>query len=194
MAKTGSIMYMVQLSTSSSEEKQIILVPVQKLLHEFEDVFAEPKGLPPVRYCDNKIPLIDGAQPVNLRPYRYNPELKNEIEKQVSEMLESGVIQPSQSAWSSPALLVKKKDSTWRLCVDYRQLNTLTIKSKYPVPIIEELLDELHGSKWFSKLDLRAGYHQIRMMPGEEPKTAFQNQIYNPLFFSLLSNPSFMCL
>lgn len=162
MAKTGSIMYMEQLSTSSSEEKQI-------------DVFAEPKGLPPVRYCDNKIPLIDGAQPVNLRSYRYNPELKNEIEKQVSEMLESGVIQPSQSAWSSPALLVRKNDSTWRLCVDYRQLNTLTIKSKYPVPIIEELLDELHGSKWFSKLDLRAGYHQIRMMPGEEPKTAFQN-------------------
>jgi hypothetical protein len=118
--------------------------------------------------------LIEGAQPVNLRPYRYNPELKTEIEKQVQEMLVSGVIQPSQSAWSSPALLVRKKDGSWRLCVDYRHLNALTIKSKYHVPIIEELLDELYGSKWFTKLDLRAGYHQIRMSPGEEPKTAFQ--------------------
>lgn len=89
---------------------------------------------------------MEGAQPVNLRPYRYNPELKDEIERQIAEMLDSGVIQHSQSAWSSPALLVRKKDGTWRLCVDYRQLNNVTVKSKYPVPIIEELLDELTGA------------------------------------------------
>jgi hypothetical protein len=89
-------------------------------------------------------------------------------------MLDSGVIRISNSAFSSPIILVRKKDGTWRIVVDYRHLNALTIKSKYPVPIIDELLDELAGSSWFSKLDLRVGYHQIRMAPGEEFKTALQ--------------------
>lgn len=132
---------------------------VQPLLQEFAHVFSEPTGLPPKRMCDHHIPLVEGAKPVNLRPYRYKPALKDEIERQVSEMLRSGVIQPSQSSFSSPTLLVKKKDGTWRLCIDYRQLNSITVKSKYPIPVIEELLDELAGSRWFSKLDLRASYH-----------------------------------
>jgi hypothetical protein len=100
--------------------------------------------------------------------------LKIEIEKQIQEMLESGVIKISNSAFSSPIILVRKKDGTWHIVVDYRHLNALTIKSKYPVPIIDELLDELAGACWFSKLDLRASYHQIQMAPGEEFKTAFQ--------------------
>lgn len=194
MAKNGAIMYMVQLTEVPPEQQQDIPGSVQSLLQEYQDVFAEPKGLPPRKTCDHKIPLIEGAQPVNLRPYRYNPELKNEIEKQVAEMLQSGVIQHSQSAWSSPALLVRKKDGTWRMCVDYRHLNNLTIKSKYPVPIIEELLDELSGSKWFTKLDLRAGYHQIRMAPGEEHKTAFQTHSghfeYKVMSFGLTGAPT----
>jgi hypothetical protein len=89
-------------------------------------------------------------------------------------MLDSGVIQISNSAFSSPIILVRKKDGSWRIVVDYRHLNALTVKSKYHVPVIDELLDELAGARWFSKLDLRAGYHQIRMAPGEEIKTAFQ--------------------
>lgn len=194
MAKLGSIMYMIQLTEGRPEEHQNVPAPVQKILQEFAGVFAEPSGLPPTRYCDHRIPLIEGAQPVNLRPYRYNPELKDEIERQVAEMLSSGVIQPSQSTWSSPALLVRKKYGTWRLCVDYRHLNALTIKSKYPVPIIKELLDELSGAKWFSKLDLRAGYHQIRMVPGEEHKTAFQTHSshyeYRVMSFGLTGAPA----
>lgn len=194
MAKIGAIMYMVQLNENRQGEPTNIQPVVQELIQEFQSVFAEPKGLPPKRRCDHKIPLVEGAQPVNLRPYRYNPELKDEIERQIAEMLDSGVIQHSQSAWSSPALLVRKKDGTWRLCVDYRQLNNVTVKSKYPVPIIEELLDELAGAKWFSKLDLRAGYHQIRMVPGEEHKTAFQTHSghyeYRVMSFGLTGAPA----
>ncbi|KAM3348690.1 hypothetical protein ACQJBY_022133 [Aegilops geniculata] len=135
--------------------------------------FEEPRGLPPRRACDHRIQLMEGAQPVNLRPYRHKPEMKTEIERQVKELLDAGLIQKSNSPFSSPVLLVKKKDGTWRLCVDYRHLNAMTIVNKYPVPIIDELLDELVGARWFSKLDLRAGYHQIRMAEGEEYKTAF---------------------
>jgi hypothetical protein len=111
---------------------------------------------------------------VNKRPYRYTHQLKSEIERQVNKMLSSGVIRTSSSAFSLPIILVRKKDNTWRIVVDYRHFNALTIKSKYPVLIIDELLDELAGSSWFSKLYLRAGYHQIRLAPGEEYKTVFQ--------------------
>ena len=147
---------------------------ITQLLQEFQSVFEPPQGYPPERAFAHDIPLIPGATPVNVRPYRYPPAIKDEIERQISEMLNSGIVQPSQSPFSSSVLLVKKKDGTYRFCVDFRHLNAITVKTKYPVPMIEELLDELHGASWFSSLDLTAGYHQIRLKPGEEPKTAFQ--------------------
>jgi hypothetical protein len=109
-----------------------------------------------------------------LRPYRYNPAQKGEIESQIQDMLSKGWIQPSCSPYSSPVLLVRKKTGDWRLCVDYRRLNALTVKNKYPLPIVEELLEELQGASWFTTLDLCSGFHQIRIAPGDEEKTAFQ--------------------
>lgn len=111
---------------------------------------------------------------MQVRPYRYPLAVKDEIERQVSEMLQASLIQPSTSPFSSAVLLVKKKAGSFRFCVDFRQHNAITAKPKYHVPVIKELLDELTGASWFTCLDLTAGYHQIRPQEGEEPKTAFQ--------------------
>jgi hypothetical protein len=116
---------------------------VQSILEKYAEVFKAPTGLPPQRLYDHKTPLVPGAQPISVRPYRVAPELKDELERQVKELLAQGVITHSNSAFGSPVILVKKEDTAWRLVVDYRQLNSLTIKGKYPLPIIDELLDEL---------------------------------------------------
>lgn len=111
---------------------------------------------------------------MNVRPYRYTPTQKFEIESQLAEMLKSGIIKQSTSPYASPVLLVKKKDGTWRFCIDYRHLNAITVKNKHPLLIVDELIDELTNAKWFAKLDLRSGYHQICIAASDTHKTAFK--------------------
>lgn len=122
---------------------------LQSVLANFTNVFQEPKELRPQRDVDHPIELMPGKGPVNVRPYRYPQFQKEEIERLVEEMLKTGVIRDSQSSFSSPVLLVKKKDGTWRFCVDYRALNEATVKDKFLIPTIDEIMDELHGGHIF---------------------------------------------
>lgn len=147
---------------------------VQVLFGQYADIFQEPHELPPQRPFDHHIAMLPGASPINVRPYRYSPAQKDEIEKQLTQMLFDGIIMPSVSPFASPVLLVRKKDNTWCFCVDYRHLNVVTVKNKHPMPIVDELINELAGATWFSKLDFRAGYHQVRIASGDTHKTAFK--------------------
>eukprot|EP00253_Pinus_taeda_P014160 PITA_14160 len=136
---------------------------IQNVLENHSKVFETAKGLPPIHDHDHSIHLIPGSVPPNIRPYRYPYAQKREIERMVVKMLEVGIIQPSQSSFSAPVILVHKKDGSWCICPDYRELNKLTIIYKFPIPVIDELLNELHGKNYFTKSDLHLGYHQIRM-------------------------------
>ncbi|GKB30271.1 glycoside hydrolase, catalytic domain-containing protein [Tanacetum coccineum] len=147
---------------------------LQEVVEEFTDVFAITKELPPNRSCDHRIPLMKGTNLVNIRPYKQPPTQKEALESMVQELLDTGVIRQSHSLFASPIVMVKKKDNTCRMYVDYRQLNNHTIKDKFPIPIIEKLIDELRGSQIFSKLDLRSGYYQIRMHEANIAKTTFK--------------------
>jgi hypothetical protein len=144
------------------------------LLEEFAGLFVEPQALRPHRHISHRIRLKPGTTAVAVRPYRYAYAQKDELEHQCDDMLRLGIIRPSTLAFSSPALLIKKADGTWRFCVDYRALNDATIKDKFPIPVVEELLDELKGARFFTKLDMRSGYHQVLMYADDVEKTAFR--------------------
>jgi Reverse transcriptase (RNA-dependent DNA polymerase) len=147
------------------------------VVREFSDVFPEDLfGLPPEREIEFTIDLVPGTGPISIAPYRMSPTELVELKKQVEDLLTKQFVRPSVSPWGAPVLLVKKKDGTMRLCVDYRQLNKMTIKNKYPLPRIDDLMDQLVGACIFSKIDLRSGYHQIRVKQEDISKTAFRTR------------------
>ena len=156
------------------EKKEVKDIPV---VRDFPDVFPEDlPGVPPVRQVEFRIDLIPGAAPVARSPYRLAPSEMQELSSQLQELLEKGFIRPSTSPWGAPVLFVKKKDGSFRMCIDYRELNKLTIKNRYPLPRIDDLFDQLQGSSYFSKIDLRSGYHQLRVHEDDIPKTAFRTR------------------
>eukprot|EP00253_Pinus_taeda_P022101 PITA_22101 len=205
--KTKIIYYRDQ--QGNRKEMQGIKQPVQDkstslnsipIIQEFTDVFPEEiPGLSPRRNIDSTIELVPGATPVSRAPYRMSiPEL-TELKMQLQELLDKEYIHPSVSPWGAPVLFVKKKDGTLRICIDYKQLNKLTIKNKYPLPRIDELFDQVKGTTVFSKIDLRSGYHQIRIKDEDIAKTAFRTRYGHYEFvvfpFGLTNTPAtFMCL
>eukprot|EP00253_Pinus_taeda_P006753 PITA_06753 len=197
--RKGCQIYAIQVGYADSKDKTAILnnIPV---IQEFTDVFPEEiPGLPPKRNIDFTIELVPGATPISRAPYRMSvPEL-TELKMQLQELLDKNYIRPSVSPWGAPVLFVKNKDGTFRMCIDYRQLNKLTMKNKYPLPRIDELFDQVKGATVFSKIDLRSGYHQIRIKDEDIAKTAFRTRYghyeFVVLSFWLTNAPAtFMCL
>ena len=145
------------------------------ILEEYGDVFPEklPYGPPPKRMIDHEIEVVPGSEPPHKSPYRLSNAEMEELRNQVETLLEQGWIRPSLSPYGAPVIFVPKKNGQWRMCIDYRALNKITVKNRYPLPRIEELLDRLHGARYFSKIDLHSGYHQIRVREADIAKTAF---------------------
>ena len=154
-------------------------VDVEKIpvVREFPDVFPEElPGIPLEREVDLAIEIVPGTVPMSRAPYRMAPTELKELKSQLQELLDKGLIRPSVSPWGAPVLFVKNKDGTLRMCIDYRQINKVTVKKKFPLPRIEYLFDQLKGAGVFSKIDLRSGYYQLRVKEGDVPKTAFRTQ------------------
>ncbi|KAK1424203.1 hypothetical protein QVD17_19524 [Tagetes erecta] len=166
--------FLVHVTKKKVEENRIQDIPVVK---DYPEVFPDDlTGLPPSRQVEFRIDLVPGAAPVARAPYRLAPSEMQELSNQLQELLEKGFIRPSSSPWGAPVLFVKKKDGSFRMCIDYRELNKLTVKNRYPLPRIDDLFDQLQGSTYFSKIDLRSGYHQLRVHEEDIPKTAFRTR------------------
>ncbi|GJV08186.1 putative reverse transcriptase domain-containing protein [Tanacetum coccineum] len=170
----GCHLFLAHVTKKKSKEKRLEDVPV---IRDFPEVFPEElPGLPPPRQVEFRIDLVPGAAPVARAPYRLAPSEMKELSVQLQELLEKGFIRPSSSPWGAPVLFVKKKDGSFRMCIDYRELNKLTVKNRYPLPRIDDLFDQLQGSSVYSKIDLRSGYHQLRIKEEDIPITAFRTR------------------
>ncbi|EOX93994.1 DNA/RNA polymerases superfamily protein [Theobroma cacao] len=164
--------YLAYVIDTSNGEPKLEDIPI---VSEFSDVFPDDlPGLPPDRELEFPIDLLPGTAPISIPPYRMAPAELKELKVQLQDLVDKGFIRSSISPWGAPVLFVKKKDGTLRLCIDYRQLNRVTIKNKYPLPWIDDLFDQLRGAMVFSKIDLRFGYYQLRIKEQDVPKTAFR--------------------
>ncbi|GJX25873.1 putative reverse transcriptase domain-containing protein [Tanacetum coccineum] len=175
-----------------SEKKRLEDVPI---VRDFPEVFPEDlSGLPLTRQVEFQIDLIPGAAPVARAPYRLAPSEMKELSKQLKELSDKGFIRPSSSPWGAPVLFVKKKDGSFWMCIDYRELNKLMVKNRYPLPRIDNLFDQLQGSSVYSKIDLMSGYHQLRVREEDIPKTAFRTRYghykFQVMLFGLTTAPA----
>ncbi|KAI3776510.1 hypothetical protein L1987_46295 [Smallanthus sonchifolius] len=169
--RRGCEAYLAYVIDNRMKTKELKDVPV---VCSFPKVFPDDlPGLPPDREIEFQIDLLPRAEPVAKAPYRLAPSEMKELMSQLQELTEKGFIRPSISPWGAPVLFVKKKDGSMRMCIDYRELNKRTVKNKYPLPRIDDLFDQLQGASWFSKIDLRSGYHQLKVREEDVPKTAF---------------------
>ena len=154
---------------------------------EYKDVFLdELLGLPTPRDVDFRIELHPGTSPISMTPHRMTPVELQELKVQIQELPGKGFIRPSTSPWGAQVLFAKKKDKTLRLCIDYRQLNRVMIKNRYPLPRIDDLFDQLRGAQVYSKIDLRTGYHQLRVREADILKTTFRTR-YGHFEFTVMS-------
>ena len=168
-------MYLVNIVDNEKETK--VTVEEVPVIREYLTVFLDDlPRLPQDRQIEFNIKLVPGTVPISKAPYRLAPTELKELKVQLEDLLEKGLIRPSHSPWGAPVLFVKKKDGSLRMCIDYRGLNKATIKNKYPLPHIHDLFDQLAGSKVFSKIDLRLGYHQLKIKEEDIPKTAFRTR------------------
>ena len=166
--------YLASVVDTSVSVTTLESVPI---VRDFSDVFPdELPGLPQVREMDFQIEVLPGTAPLSKAPYRMAPAELSELKSQLQGLLDLGFIRPSVSPWGAPVLFVRKKDGSMRLCIDYRELNRVTVKNKYPLPRIDDLFDQLRGATIFSKIDLRSGYHQLRIREDDIPKTAFRTR------------------
>jgi hypothetical protein len=170
----------VEITITSSTKPTVFLVDWKFVgdnicvVRDFPDVFPEElPGMPPDREVEFVIDLLPGTAPISKRPYRMYIEELKELKKQLTELQEVGYIRLSSSPWGAMVLFVQKKDGSQRMCVDYRSLNDVTMNNKYLLPCIEDLFDQMRGARVFSKIDLRSGYHQMKIRPSNIPKTAF---------------------
>jgi Reverse transcriptase (RNA-dependent DNA polymerase) len=189
----GCEYYLASVAVTDAKEVDISTVSVAR---EYPDVFPdELPGLSPPRDVEFCIELQPSTTLVARAPYRMAPAELRELKIQLEELLEKGFIRPSTSPWGAPVLFVRKKDDTLRLCIDYRELNKVTVPNRYPIPRIDDLFDQLQGSQVYSKIDLRSGYHQLTIRASDVPKTAFRTRFGHYEFlvmsFGLTNAPAY---
>ncbi|GJY09257.1 putative reverse transcriptase domain-containing protein [Tanacetum coccineum] len=187
----GCHLFLSHVTKKKSKEKQLEDVPI---IRDFPEVFPEElPGLPPPRQVEFRIDLVSGVAPVARAPYRLALSEMRKLSIQLQELLEKGFIRLSSSPWGAPVLFVKKKDGSFRMCIDYRELNKLTVKNRYPLPRIDDLFDQLQGFGVYSKIDLRSGYHQLHIKEEDIPITAFRTQYghfeFQVMMFGLTNAP-----
>jgi hypothetical protein len=191
MLQKGHYGVISQLHAIQETKTPYVPQDLQSILSKHQVAFSTPQGLPPSHGVhDHSIPLILGSLPPIIRPYHHPFSQKNEIEKMVQELLNAGIIFPSMSHYSSLVVMVLKKEGYCHMCLDFFTLNKLTIKDKFPIPAIDDLLDELSGVQFFTKLDLCSGYHQIRMKEADIPKTSFRT---HEVHYDFLVMPFVLC-